>query len=226
MHAKLAAAARAARRRCRRARRSPAANRPPSLAKKIDYKSTSTRAGARAAAGPHDAAVRRPLQRHDRVGPRRAERESPARRRGDRRQRERRRADRARRHRALARRQDDARGGVEHAAPVLDRHRLRARDRAADARHHGNRLGGEPRRHAERFPAQHDRQVRRRLLHHLQARQVPHAHRARHRAGHGRDLHLASRHRAGADDEDRQPLAGGVRLGGDAARTRASRPRC
>ena len=38
----------------------------------------------------------------------------------------------------------------------------------------------------------------------LQARQVPHAHRARHRARHGRDLHLPSRHGAGADDDDRQ----------------------
>ena len=34
----------------------------------------------------------------------------------------------------------------------------------------------------------------------LQARQVPHAHRARHRARHRRDLHFASRHGAGADD--------------------------
>ena len=66
-------------------------------------------------------------------------------------------------------------------------------------RRHGNRLGGEPRRDAAGLPAQHDRQVRRPLLHDLQAREVPHAHRARHRARHRRHLHFEPRDGASAD---------------------------
>jgi outer membrane protein assembly factor BamC len=46
-----------------------------------------------------------------------------------------------------------------------------------------------------------------------------HAHRARRRAGTGRSLHLASRHGAGADRQDRQLVTGGLRVGGDAAQS-------
>ena len=49
-------------------------------------------------------------------------------------------------------------------------------------RRDGDRLGREPRRDPDGLRAPHDRQVHRHLLHDVQARQVPHAHRARRRA--------------------------------------------
>ena len=102
-------------------------------------------------------------------------------------------AHRARGQRALAGRQGDARAGLEHRAQVLDRHRLRARDRAAGPsaswRPTGRRTAPTFRRISIR---KYDRQVRRRVLLDVQARQVPHADRARHRARHRRDLHLAA----------------------------------
>ena len=134
---------------------------------------------------------------------------------------ERRGAHRPRRHAALARRQDHARDRVEHDAPVLEQRRLRGCRRAADGRHHGNRLGGKPRRRAEHVAAADDRQVRRHLRQHVQARQVPHADRARQRAGHRRHLHLAPRVGAGSHRQDRQCLAVGLHVGGDAAGSRA-----
>ena len=71
------------------------------------------------------------------------------------------------RHRALAGRQGHAGAGVEHVTRQFWlENGLRARGRAAAGRHHGNRLGGEPRRACRSdFLQQHDRQVRRRLLH-------------------------------------------------------------
>ena len=110
---------------------------------------------------------------------------------------------------------------MEHVAPVLDRHGFVLAVEQPHGRRDGDRLGREPRRDsAATSSATHDRQVHRRLLHDLQARQVPHAHRARRRAGHGRDLRLAPRHGAGADGQDRQLVAGRVRVGGDAAQSR------
>ena len=58
-----------------RARRSPAANPRRSLGKKIDYNSASARARARTPARSRRTAVRRPLQRRDGLGPRRARRD-------------------------------------------------------------------------------------------------------------------------------------------------------
>ncbi len=189
------------------------------MTKRIDYKSETRGARARVAARPNDAAVRRPLHVSTASGLA-AQSAPPAGRRRDRRQCDGRCQDRSRRQRALARRQGHTPRSVEHDAQVLDGHRLRARGRATDARHHGNRLGGKPRRPAEHGPRGHDRQGRRRVLQQLQARQVPHADRTGHRARHGRHLHFAPGRGTGADDADRQSLAGGVRMGCHAARSR------
>ncbi len=48
------------------------------------------------------------------------------------------------------------------------------------------------------------RQIHRRVLFDVQARQVPHAHRARHRSRHRGNLRIAPGHGADADGEDRQ----------------------
>ena len=111
-------------------------------------------------------------------------------------------------------------------APVLGRQGLRHRQRAAGAGRDGNRLGGEPRRDSAGPVPQVHRQVPRRVLLDVQARQVPHAHRARHRARHGRNLHLASRHGAGADGEDRQRAAARRSHGPRCRPIPSSKPRC
>ena len=179
-----------------------------SIGKRIDYKSAGAAPVARVAARPDDAAVRRSLRGHVRIrSSRRRTRRGPSR------------SDllpvntRSARRRVPAasagwssRRRRSRRG--RHVRRVLDRQRLRHRHRAARARRDGNRLGGEPRGDSAGRPAQVHRQVHRRVLLDVQARQVPHADRARHRARHGRNLRVASRHGAGADDEDRQSSAG------------------
>ena len=148
-------------RRCARSPPSPSASRSraasrstSSLTKRIDYKSESR---APALELPPDLAAPQYDDRYtvdDRVGSRGAGRESPARppRRIAVNATPEARIVRGGTERWLVVKATPA-GRLEHAAQVLDRHRLRAGGRAADARHHGDRLGGEPRRHAERFPA-------------------------------------------------------------------------
>ena len=60
---------------------------------------------------------------------------------------------------------------------------------------------------------------------HVQARQVPDAHRARRRTGHRRDLHFRTRHGTGADDDDR-PRRRGVRMGASCRPAPRSRRKC
>ena len=164
-----------------------------SIGKRIDYKSESTRAGARDTARPDDArsTTTATTCRPPRASPRRdATRPRPATRSPSTRSAT---PDRAGGNERWLVVKCDAGGSVEHDAQVLDGQRLRARRSSSRARHHGDRLGGEPRRTAAHRSRSTIGKVADRLLHTLQARQVPHAHRARHRARHGRHLHLAPR---------------------------------
>ena len=119
-----------------------------------------------------------------------------------------------------------ARADLVDGAPVLERPGLRRRGRAAHDRRDGNRLGREPRRDPDGSGAPDDRQVHRHPLHDVQARQVPHARRARHRARHDGDLPVASRHGAGADGQDRRLARRRHSRGPCCRRIRTSKRRC
>ena len=170
------------------------------------------------------APLRRPLQRDHRVGPRR--RRAPTGRRAKRSAAD---AtpdaqDRARRQRALARRQGDARAGVEHDAQVLEGHRLRARGRAA-ARSASWKPTG--RKTAPSMPTRTScgarSASRRRLLHHAtSATSSARASSAAPSPARSRSTSRTAAMEQVPTAQDRQPLAGRVRLGGDAA---GSRPR-
>ncbi len=158
-------------------------------------------AGARGAARPVDADLRRPLSGRDRLRRRRRPRAAaqararccrpiptPA-------------SVRAGSERCLVVKTSPRTRHGRRFAGLLDQERLRDRQRAAGAGHHGNRLGREPRRSAagllQKFVSKYVSFAGR----YLQARQVPHADRARHRARHGRDLHQPPRRRAAADED-------------------------
>ena len=106
-------------------------------------------------------------------------------------------------------------------------HRLRAGGRAAHARHHGNRLGRKPRRHAE-----HDLRRRRSARSPTSSAATYKRDKFRTRIERGTepgtvDIYISHR---GAEQvpttHDRQPLAGGVRVGGRCRPIPASKPRC
>ena len=187
------------------------------------------RAGARDAARPHDADVRRSLH-----GRRRRRASPPRRRTAAARPRERRcrrnagRAHRARRQRSAG---SSCRATPEQAWNTIARssgteNGFVHRGRAARARHHGNRLGGKPRRDAAGCPAAvRSASTSTRSLD-VQARQVPHADRARQRARHRRDLHLPPRHGAGSDGKIDNVSPARLHLGSRCRRTRSSRRRC
>ena len=164
---------------------------------------------ARDPARPDQPAVRRPLHRHDRFRRRGARRHPPGA--GNRRSRQNQtpeaRVVRAGTERWLVVKASPDQAWTTSRQFWIDSGFVLAVEQP-NAGHHGDRLGGEPRRHSAGLAPPDDRQGHGPVLHDVQARQVPHAARARRRAGDDGDLPVASRHGAGADHQDRQLVAG------------------